>query len=221
MPVKIPSVLLLTGALVLLALLLLLSTPSTGKAPAALPETRHVTAVGEAEVKVKPDQAVIRLLVMQRSVSAATAEAAHRRQLQQFTALLRERGAESDRILVGPSNLKELPQVVGGLSWSVESELRVTVRDLAKVDGILEMALSEGATLQGVDYGLASPEAQVEKALAAALANARSRAESIASGTSGTVGAPVTVEMLGAPEVQAESAELVRLKLSVKATFPM
>lgn len=205
----------------MLALLLLLSNPAANKAPAALPEPRHVTAMGEAEVKVKPDQAIIRLQVAQRSVSAATAEGAHRRQLQQFGALLREAGAESDKIQVGPSVLKELPQVVGGLSWEVQSEVRITLRDLTKVDDLLEVALSEGAKLQGVEYGLANPEVQVEKALAAALANARGRAETIAGGAGGTLGAPVTVEMLGAPNVEAETPELVHLKLTVKATFPM
>lgn len=219
MPVKIPSVLLLTGALVTLALLLLLSTPAAKKAPAAMPEVRHVTAIGEAEVKVKPDQAVIKLQVVQRSVSAATAEAAHRRQLQQFTALLRETGAET--IQIGQANLAELPEVVGGLSWSVSSEVRITQKDLTKVDDLVELALSEGAQLQGVEYGLASPEAQVQKALTTALANAKSRAETVASSEGGTLGAPVTVEMLGAPAVEAESAEQVLLKLTVKATFPM
>lgn len=219
MPVKTPSVLLLTGALVTLALLLLLSTPTAKKAPAALPEVRHVTAIGEAEVKVKPDQALITLQVVQRSVSAATAEAAHRRQLQQFTLLLRETGAES--VQIGQANLAELPEVVGGLSWSVTSEVRITQKDLSKVDDLVELALAEGARLQGVEYGLSSPETQVTKALSAALANAKSRAETVASGEGGTLGAPVTVEMLGAPDVEGESAEAVNLKLSVKVTFPM
>lgn len=218
---KIPSVLLLTGALVTLALLLLLTNPGPQKVPAAPPEVRHVTAIGEAEVRVKPDQAVIRMAMEQRSVSASTAEAAHRRQLQQFTALLREAGAESDRIQIGQSDLKELPEVVGGLSWTVESEIRVTLRDLTKVEGLTGLALAEGAKLQGVEYGLSSTEPQVEKALTAALANARSRAATIASSQGGTLGAAETVEMLGAPAVEAESPDQVRLKLTVKATFPM
>jgi uncharacterized protein YggE len=218
---RLPSVLLLTGALAILALLLLLGIPSAKKAPIA-PELRHITAIGEAEVKVKPDQAIFRLQVQIPSISAVTAEAAHRRQLDQFAARLREVGVDGDRIQTGPISVHELPEVKTGLTWMAESEVRVTLKDLTKVDDVVDAILSErGARLTATEYGLSSPEPQVQKALDAALASARTRAEGLASGASGQLGAPIDIEMIGAPVIQGDSPELVRLKLTVKATFPM
>jgi uncharacterized protein YggE len=205
-----------------LALLLLLSTPAPNKAPTTSPELRHVTAIGEAEVRAKADQAVIQLQIEQRSVSATTAEAAHRRQLDQIRDRLQNAGVEGDRIQIGQPSVRELPQVVNGLSWTVQSEMRVTVRDLTKLATVLETFLNDpGSRIEAVEYGLANPELQVQKALEAAVANAQSRAETIAGGTSGRLGAPVSIEMLGAPVIQGETADVVRLKLSVKAIFPM
>lgn len=180
-----------------------------------------MTAVGEGEIKVKPDQALIRFQLVQRSVSAPTAEAAHRRQLTLFTLLLREHGAEAERIQVGPSTLTENPDAAAGLTWSVRSEVRLSLNDLTKAEALLAKALAEGATLQGIEYGLVSPEGQIQKGIDAALANARSRAERIAGGSGGNLGAPLSVEMLGTPVIEAVAPDLVRLKVSLKVTFPM
>lgn len=219
---RFPSVLLLTGALAILALLLLLGIPSSKKAPAAAPELRHVTTIGEADLKVKPDQAVLRFQVQQRSFSGSTAEAAHRRQLDRFTSSLVQAGFDGDRIQAGPIDLKETVDGPAGLPWLAESEVRVTLKDLTKLDNLVAAALAEkGARLTGIDYGLSNPESQIQKALDAALTSARTRAQGLATSASGTMGAPTTVEMLGAPVIEGDSPDLVHLKLSVKATFPM
>lgn len=218
---RFPSVLLLTGALAILALLLLLGIPSTKKAPSA-PELRHVTTIGEAEIKVKPDQAVFRFHVQIPSVSGPTAEAAHRRQLDQLVSRLQEVGLDGDRVQTGPISVHDLPEIKTGLTWVAESEIRITLKDLTKTEDLVGAALADrGARLTGAEYGLSAPEPQVQKAMDAALASARTRAEGLAGSASGTLGAPIDIEMMGAPVIQGDSPDLVRLKLTVKATFPM
>jgi uncharacterized protein YggE len=211
-----------TGALVLLALLLLFTAPTRSSEPIKPETVRQVTAVGEGEVKAKPDQATVRFRLQQRSVSAPTTEAAHRRQIDQFVARLKAAGMDVDRIQVKPMTLHQLTGEPSSLSWVAESEVALTLKDPGKANDLVFTALAEeGVSLMGVEYGLVSSDPLVQRALEAALAGARSRADQLAGGVSGRLGDAVSVEMIESPAIQVDSVDQIRVKVKVRATFSM
>lgn len=83
--------------------------------------------------------------------------------------------------------------------YRVSNTVSITVRDLDKVGSVLDAAVAAGANnVWGVSFGLDKPEALEPEARAKAVADARSRAESLAKLAGRTLGDVVSVsEIIG------------------------
>jgi hypothetical protein len=78
--------------------------------------------------------------------------------------------------------------------FTVTNRIAVTVRDLESVGRVLDAGLEAGATgLDGVTFLLADEAAAAEEARRAAVADARSRAATIADASGGRLGALVSI----------------------------
>jgi uncharacterized protein YggE len=87
------------------------------------------------------------------------------------------------------------------VSYSSQNQVNVTVRDLSKVGSIIDDAVGAGANLSsGIHFQLSDPNPGVERALAEAVANARAKAEALASAGDASLGSVVTITEGSAPQ---------------------
>jgi uncharacterized protein YggE len=200
---------------VLVALALVAGVAWSGYAPRAQaaqtpsgPE-RTITVVGRGEVKSAPDVAQINLgvEVIAPTVAEALDEADAR--MQAILDALKAAGIESKDIQTSnfsinferqspePRPMSEEGAPAG--VYRVSNMVRVTVRDLDKVGEIIDAAVTAGANnVWGVQFGLEDTAALEEQAREKAVADARTRAESLAALNGVEVGDVVTIsEVVG------------------------
>ena len=146
-----------------------------------------ITVTGEATVQATPDMATISLGVTTQGTTGAEAMAANNAALQKVIERLKSAGIE-DRDLQ-TQNLSLNPnwtnysssetQTING--YTASNILSVRVRDLAKLGGVLDAAVGDGAnTLNGLTFDLSKPRPAQDEARASATKDARVRAELLA-----------------------------------------
>src|SRR5262249_26584810 len=80
------------------------------------------------------------------------------------------------------------------LGYTASYTLTVTVRDLSKLGQVLDSAVESGANRDmGISFGCADPEKLLDKARAAAVAEARKKAEIYVKGAGGALGQVLTI----------------------------
>ena len=154
-----------------------------GQGPIAAQEPdppRGVTLVGVGEVRAKPDLAIVRIGVVSQAATARAALDHNNQAMQAVLAALDDQAiAEADRQTSGfnvqpryrldPDS--QLPPRIEG--YEVSNELAVTVRDIARLGAILDLAVSVGSNrILGVEFGLAEPEPRRDEARRLAVADA-------------------------------------------------
>ncbi|ACG73033.1 protein of unknown function DUF541 [Anaeromyxobacter sp. K] len=172
-----------------------------GPAPATAPSPRVIAVSGEGHVSVRPDVAVLFAGVTAtgkdlRRVTADT-DAQLRRILD---ALARAGVAEKDvQTARHDVSVDRDWNVKGGgpgpiTGYTVTDELRVKVRDLAALGTVIERVLAAGTnTLRSLAFEKEDPTPEQARALAAAYATARFKAEAIARAAGVTLGEVLTV----------------------------
>jgi len=154
-------------------------------------ERPTLTANGEGIAYVTPDIAIVSIGVTTRGATAAEALAANSKDLAAVITSIKGEGvAEKD---IGTSGLSiypvyeqptdgqpqvEAPKILG---YNVTNEVRVTIRDISKSGGILDKVVSAGANqVNGITFDNADRTASQDDAIAAAIADARRKAEVMA-----------------------------------------
>ncbi len=161
---------------------------SPSPAPAADPSRlRTVRVVGEGQATAAPDVAVaflgVESLAPELSAAAADAGARMRRVLEALTASgVARKDIQTSRYDVA---VERRPEPRGGLGpvsgYHVTNEVRVTLRDLARVGQVLDAAAKAGANAtRGLAFRKDDPSAERSRALSAAMADARAKAEVLA-----------------------------------------
>jgi uncharacterized protein YggE len=165
-------------------MILALGMPTRGSAASPSAQTgqptgsRTLTAQGQGEVRVQPDQATITLGVESRAAEARTALAANAEKLNGVIAALKGQGLASNSMQT--SNLS--------LYYDAERKEQValhnlTVRldDIQQVGSTLDAAVAAGATTSwGVSFGVKDASVARSQALKAAIADARKHADDMA-----------------------------------------
>jgi uncharacterized protein len=83
---------------------------------------------------------------------------------------------------------------ITGRTYRVSSALDVTVRDVTQVEAVINASIDAGANnLYNLSFGIADPALLEQDARTQAVANARARAEQLASLTGVTVGEPIVI----------------------------
>jgi uncharacterized protein len=168
------------------------STPSPGTGGAG----RTVTVTGSATIRSAPDEAVVSLGVQTQAPTAQGSLQQNASRMNEVMKAILGDGVKSADIATTWVNL--YPNYDSGgtaiVSYSAQNQVDVTVRDLSNVGSIIDDAVGAGANLSnGIQFQLSDQNQGVERALAEAVANARVKAEALASGSDTSLGSVVTI----------------------------
>lgn len=159
--------------------------PAAAQPPMREP-MRTLSVAGSGEASAAPDQATLTIGV---EAEGKTAAEAVRLMTQRMSATLQrlksggvaERDVQTADLSVSPRynyEGRQTPQVIG---YTATNTVSVRVRDLGKAGALIDSAVQDGAnTLSGLSFGFADAKPLENKARAAAVADARSKAETLA-----------------------------------------
>ena len=177
-----------TRTMALIATLAAVTALQMGAGPAlAKDKPGRITITGEGRADVAPDLASITLGVSSQGATAAEALATNSSQLAKVLERLKAQGIEGRDLQTSGLNLGprqeyaegKPPKVVG---YEASNMLTVRVRDLAKLGAVLDTAVGDGAnTFNSLNFALAEPGPALDDARGKAVADARRKAEQIAS----------------------------------------
>ena len=159
---------------------------------------RSITVPGQGTVIVEPNVASVRLgvnvladtagaaresaaITMKKILDAVTKQGVARRDVRTALVSLNPTMDYSDKG----------PRITG---YQIQNSVAVTLRNLAKTGELIDAALGAGAsTLDSLDFRLDDPTRPAEEARAAAMADARARATTIARAAEAKLGAVIAV----------------------------
>ena len=158
---------------------------------------RSVTVSGTSTIKAAPDEAVVSLGVQ---TEANTAEGALSQNAERMTAVfvaLNDQGISKDDIATTgvslyPTYGQSGMEITG---YQAANSIDVTVHDMTKVGAVIDTAVGAGANLSnGITFKLSDASHGVDQALAAAVADARSKAEALATAGGAQLGQVMTIQ---------------------------
>ena len=166
--------------------------------------TRTISVTGTGTVEAAPDMATLMIGVTTQGATAAEALAANSKATDAVIARLTASGVEARDMQT--SNLSINPNWSGydsstpTISGYVASNmLTVRVRALDTTGAVLDAAVADGAnTLNGLTFGLANPEPAYNEARKEAVADARAKAELLATAAGVKLGQVVSIADAGA-----------------------
>ena len=215
------------------AALVLLALSASACAPAADHHGMHhgmphhqrpssVTVVGTGTVAAAPDMAEVTLGVVTQAPTAAAALAANTQAMERLTPALTGLGIEARDIqttgfTVSPLRRQgregQAPEITG---FEVTNQVRVKVRELARLGRVLDVQVGQGANLvHGVHFGLRDPVPLHDEARKRAMADARRKAELYATAAALKVGRVVSVLEHGAATPRAAMAPRMTMSAAV------
>lgn len=170
----------------MVAALALVGGPVT-PALAEMPLVRQIAVSGEGQVSVKPDVARTSLGVRSNAPTVAEAMMKNRAAMQEVLAALRGLGIDERDIRTthftlnyDPPHPREKGGEEEGKYW-VDNMVLVTIRDLERVDAVLEQATQVGADqIWGLHFAVDQPDSAAAAARKLAAAQALAKAEQLA-----------------------------------------
>lgn len=157
-----------------------------------------VRVYGTADVKVVPDRAVIELGVEKQNASARLAKQAEDAAARSLLAALRARGIEEKDIQT--TYLSLLPQFDyrKGMRisyFSATQTMTVTVRDIAKLDALVEALIGAGGNrIDSIQYETSDMRKYRDQARDLAVKAAREKAQALAGALGQEIGKAQTIE---------------------------
>jgi uncharacterized protein YggE len=163
-----------------------------------------ITVAGSGTVSATPDQAEITIGVVTQASTAAQALAANSQAMERLLQSLGNLGIgprdiQTTNISVSPQRRApkegQPPEITG---YEVSNQVRVKVRDLARLGQVLDRQVSQGANLvYGIHFGLQEPAPLLDEARKRAMADARRRADLYAAAAGLKVGRVLSVQEAG------------------------
>lgn len=193
--------------MILAAVLLLPSAASAQAAAAGVasgpPPARTIQVSGEGRVSVRPDVAIVFAGVTATgkdlAKTTADANAGMRRMLDAVgKAGVPSKDVQTTRhdVSVDRPWTDKGPGPVTG--YTVIDEVRIVVRDLPKLGGVIDRVLAAGSnTLRSLSFEKDDPTAEQARALAAAFASARAKADALARAAGVVLGEVITMSAGG------------------------
>lgn len=148
-------------------------------------DRRTLTTTGEAWVKVKNNQAVVRLGVTTRSIHAEEAAELNSEVMDKVRNAIFHAGIAMEKIETQRYNLSEVTEYkkddIPIHRYEAENCLTVTVDDINRAGTVIDMAVSAGANrIDSVEFTAKNPEKAKEEALRKAIEEARKKADLMA-----------------------------------------
>jgi uncharacterized protein YggE len=165
-----------------------------------------ISVNGEGTVQVTPDLARVTLGVEVRNASLADAQAEAATRLDAVLQMLKgagidEKDIRTTQFTIQPiTRFDEQTRRPVSEGFLVSNLVHVTFRDISTLGQRLDQITQAGATnIHGIQFDVADPTAAVNQARELAVADARARAEHLASLTGVTLGRPLSVAESGGP----------------------
>jgi uncharacterized protein YggE len=164
-------------------------------APALAQTARTISMTGHGEMKAAPDQVQVNAGVTSSAATAAAALTANTARMKGVFDALRKMGVPERAIQT--INFSVSPQYTGGANnerprltgYQVNNEVSVRLDDVSKLGAALDALVTAGANqMNGINFSIREPAPLLEKARAAAVADARARAETYAKAAGVTLG---------------------------------
>jgi len=214
----------------IIALVLLLAVPAVAD------ESRRIAVTGHGVVETIPDMATVSMGVVSEAKTAGEAMAINSEALsavlEQLTAVkIESRDIQTNNLSLSPrwnngsSMSKERPEIIGFIATNTVS---VRVRDLAKLGGVLDAVVQNGAnSFQGLSFGLQDMEPARNDARVAAIKDAMAKANLYATAAGVELGDVVSISdgaersggpvMMQADMMRSAAVPVARGELSVTA----
>jgi hypothetical protein len=161
-------------------------------------QPKIVKTTGTAELKVTPDQATIQLGVERQSATAKYAKAGVASTSRKILAALKELNIEDKDIQTAYLYLEPMIDYRKGLritNFTAEQSLSITVRDLSKLDSVMDAVISAGANhIGGIEYQSSDLRRYKDQARDAAAQAAREKAEALAKALGNQIGKTYSIE---------------------------
>jgi len=185
----------------LTALILLTAFPL-----AAQDRTRTISVSGEAEIRVVPDEAVLRFGIESSGVDLDAVTQQSDAVVTSITEIAERHGVPAERVRTDILQLRPEydrrrtnDEVITILtSYHATRTVMVTLRDLEVVDNILREAIAAGANrIDGVEFRTTDLREHRDEARLLAIDAAREKAEALAGRLEQSLGAPLTISESG------------------------
>jgi uncharacterized protein len=163
---------------------------------------RLITVTGEGEVSVEPDLAVLTAGVTTTAKTAREASQANAKAMSAVMAAVKKAGiaagdVQTARLSLQPQreNRYGSMQITG---FQASNQVTINIRDLGKISELLDNVVAAGANdISGIQFVVSSPSSALDQARAAAIADARRKAEIYARAATVRLGAPVSISEQG------------------------
>lgn len=167
-------------------------------APAGGPPVRKVTVVGNAIIKVAPDQMLWNVQVSTNDATLAAAKARHDASLTSALNYLKSLGDAVKYLQTGGIRFDHQtyfpPNADRSKPFTCSTQFTFTLTDFDKYGPICdELAKYDGIEVQGIDYAYSKKDQVSRDALKQALANAHDKAGDLAATASCNLGAPLEI----------------------------
>jgi len=146
---------------------------------------RTIRVAGDGKASAVPDMATIHTGVTSRANTAADALTANNKAMVTILATLKDQGIAAKDVQTSNLNIQPVHRVDEKgqthneiIAYEVTNQVRVQVRDLAKLGTVLDSVVRSGANLlSGVNFGIADSTSIQDKARALAIDDAKRRAK--------------------------------------------
>jgi uncharacterized protein len=162
------------------------------------PYARTISVTGEGEVISKPDTAVVNLSVVSEAATVKAVTQNGNEKMNKVVAAVKALGVSADDVKTISYNLRpqyrypenQKAQIAG---YELEQSLRIKVRDLTKVEDVVDKGVSAGANQVGqFAFEIDDDSEQKKKARVDAFSDAREKAEAMAKAAGVKIGRVVT-----------------------------
>ncbi len=157
---------------------------------------RQITVVGTGEAKATPDRATVQLGVQSEAATAREALTANSTSMTGLIEQLTQLGIAASDIQTSNFNISPTysddGRTVSG--YQVTNMVSVIIRDVGAAGDLLDKVVSAGANaVYGIGFSIDNPQALQAAARDAAIADARARAQAMATAAGGSVGQILTL----------------------------
>ncbi len=164
----------------------------------ACPPPKLVKTTGTAEVKVTPDRVVMQLGVERQSSKASSARAAVSSTSRKILAALKGLGIEEKDIQTAYLLLQPEIHYQKGVritTFTANQSLSVTIRDLSKLDDVMDSVIAAGGNqIDGIEYQSSELRKYKDQARDEAVKAAKEKAEALARGLGNQIGKTYSIE---------------------------
>jgi len=150
------------------------------------PQANSITVSGTGQIQAQPDEAFVSAGVQTRAQTAQDAQTTNNRQMQAVIDAVKALGIPAKDIQTSGVSLSPVYGTNETLQgYEARNTINVTVEQINQAGQVLDTAVKAGANQTGgISFGLKNDTALRNKALAAAVADARSKADALAGAAS-------------------------------------